>query len=252
MKVSFLLIILLLASTAAEAQRRGASAARPQRTTAVRAPEIGKNAVVIDETLSVLRDKPSLFGNAIQRMRRGRTVKIMSVAEADGVRFYRVSAPPTNSGWVQADAVFGSFRPDDEERLARLVQASRGFEQVEAATHFFQMYPASRFRPAILLLFGDILEDTAGRLTREATTRLDRREMAASAAPLHSYYLNYVGLDRYRRLGITFVFNSSTLLFHYDGHSWKEIVSKFAGSPEAEEAKKRLESLREKLDRKAK
>ena len=74
--------------------------------------------------------------------------------------------------------------------------------------------------------------------------------MAASGAPLHSYYLNYVSLDRYRRLGITFLFNPSTKLFHYDGASWRELVSKYPGTPEADEAQKRLDSLKEKMERK--
>src|SRR5690349_6680468 len=84
--------------------------------------EVGSSAVVVDETLSVLRAKPSLFADPIQRMRRGRNVKIIGVAEADGVRFYKVAAPPAGLGWVQSDAVFGAFRSNDEERLARLVQ----------------------------------------------------------------------------------------------------------------------------------
>ena len=125
----FALTILLISSAPASLaqQRRPLSKA----STSTRPKEIGSTAVVIDETLSVLRAKPSLFAEPIQRMRRGRRVVIQGVAEADGVRFYKVAAPPNNFGWVQSDAVFGSFRPNDEERLARLVQASDGFDQIE-------------------------------------------------------------------------------------------------------------------------
>jgi hypothetical protein len=56
-------------------------------------------------------------------------------------------------------------------------------------------------------------------------------------------------LDRYRRLGVTYLFNSSTRTYHYDGASWKEIVKKHPSSSEAVEAGKRLESLRVKMDR---
>jgi hypothetical protein len=181
-------------------------------------------------------------------MRRGREIRILGVTEADGVKFFKVAAPPRNYGWVQADAVFGKFRPADEERLARLVQASSGFEQIELAAFYFALYPGSQFRPSILLLFGDLCQETAGRLSREATNRLDRREMAASAAPLHSYYLNYVGLDRYRKLGITFKFNTATKTYYYDGGSWRELINKFASSPEAVEAQKRLDSIRMQTD----
>ena len=220
------------------------------KTASIQKPkEIGSTAVVMDETLSVLRVKPSLFADSVQRMRRGRKVQILGVTEADGVKFYRVSALPGNTGWVQADAVFGKFRADDDARLARLVQASNGFDQIELASSFFELYPQSQFRPALLLLYGDLLEETAAKLSKDAGSRLDRREMAASAAPMHSYYLNFVMLDRYRKLGILFLFNSVSRAFHYDGASWKEIVQKFPTSAESAEAQKRLDSLKEKMER---
>ncbi|CAN5181617.1 hypothetical protein BH20ACI2_BH20ACI2_03580 [soil metagenome] len=223
------------------------SALSKTRPAAVRFPEAGQRAVVIDETLSILRTRPSLYSESIQRMRRGRKVQIQAVAEADGVKFYRITAPPAASGWVQADAVFGKFRSNDEHRLAALVQALSGFEQIEVAVQFFEIYPDSKLRPSILLLFGDLLEEAAPRLSRDALSRLSRKEMAASGAPLHSYYLNFVSLDRYRRLGVRFLFNSGTRQYHYDGASWREITTKYPSSPEAAEAEKRLDALRVKL-----
>lgn len=230
--------------------KKAASAMRP-RPTATRSGEIGQTAAVIDETLSVLREKPSLYSPAIQRMRRGRRIQILGTAEADGVKFYRVTAPPSNFGWVQADAVFGKFRNGDEERLARLVQASSGFEQIEIAVEFFNMFPDSKLRPSILLLFGDLLEDAAVRLSKDAASRLKRSEMAATGAPLHSYFLNFVSLDRYRKLGITFLFDPAAKAFHYNGASWAEIVAKFPKSSEAAEAQKRLDTIKLKAERPA-
>jgi len=246
MKFALAAILVCLTACAVDAQTR-----RSARTAAPKSREIGQMAYVMDETLSVLRPKPSLFAVPIQRMRRGRVVRILGVAEADGVRFYRVAAIPTGSGWVQADAVFGKFREGDDARLARLVQSMSGFDQIETATEFFTLFPTSQFRSPILLLYGDLLEDAAAKLSRDATRQLSRAEMAASAAPLHSYYLNYVSLDRYRRIGITFVFNPATKQFHYDGASWKELVLKYKGSNEAAEAQKRLDSLKEKMARTA-
>lgn len=210
--------------------------------------EIGQTAVVIDDTLSVLREKPSLFADPIQRMHRGRRIQIMGVAEADGVKFYRVTAPPSNFGWVQADSVFGKFRAADEQRLAHLIQAANGFDQIEIAVEFFNLYPESKFRPSILLLFGDLLEEVSAKLSKDASSKLKRQEMAASAAPLHSYFLNFVSLDRYRKLGVSFFFNSATRQFHYDGASWHELVRKFTTAPESVEAKKRLDSLKVKME----
>ncbi len=229
----------------ADAQRRKTSTS--SRPPAVRSAEIGKSAMVLDENLSVLRDRPSLHANAVQRMRKGRIVKILGLTQADGVTFYRVAAPPSNVGWVQADAVFGSFRATDEERLARLVQAQDGFEQLETASHFLSIYPRSTWRPPILLLFGDLVELAAARLSKDADRQLKRPEMAASAAPMHSYYLNFNRLDRYRRLGVRFHFNTTTRHYHYNGTTWLEIVEKFPSSNEAIEAAKRLESMRANL-----
>lgn len=215
------------------------------------AKTMANTAVVIDETLAVLRTRPSLFAESVQRMRRGRKVQITGEKVADGVTFYRVSAiSPKITGWVQSEAVFGKFRRGDDERLARLIQASDGFDQLEIAVEFFEIYPESPLRPAILLLFGDLCEETAGELSRSAARRLDRREMAASGAPLHSFYLNFVSLDRYRKLGIVFFFNSNTKNYHYNGAVWEEIVKKYPNTNEAAEAQKRLDSLKEKLEKK--
>ena len=207
-------------------------------------------AIAIDETLSVLRVRPSLFATPIQRMRRGRRIQILGATEADGVKFFKVSVPPGSSGWIQSDALLWRHQAD-EQRLARLIQTAEGFEQVELASIFLDMYPSSNLRPSVLLLFGDLLEEAAVKLSRDAGSRLSRRSMVASGAPEYSYYLNFNMLDRYRRLGATFLFNASTKKFHYDGHSWREIVQKFRAAPERPEAQKRLDVLREKLERKA-
>ncbi len=249
-RIAFVLVLVALCHSVAAAQRQQ----RPRMRTAppavpAKPAEVGTPAIVLDETLAVLRVRPSLFAPAIHRMRRGRKVQILETTEADGVKFFRVSAPPSRGGWVQADAVFGQFRPEDEERLARYVQAMSGFGQIEAAIEFFKLYPTSRFRPSLLLLYGDLLEEVAVKLSRDANAKLSRREMAASGAPLHSYYLNFVSLDRYRKLGITFLLNSSSRQFHYDGASWKEIVAKFPSTPEAVEAQNRLATLKEKMAR---
>jgi len=243
--MSLALVLVCFISTEAQ-KRKPVPISKPP---AVKTREVGRPAIVIDETLSVLRIRPSLFADSIQRIRRGRRVQILGVSEADGVKFYKVSAPPVNFGWIQSDAVFGKFRISDEERLARLVQATDGFDQIELAAAFFEMYPTSRFRPPILLLFGDLIEDAATKLSRDAGSRLSRREMAASGAPLHSYYLNFNMLDRYRKLGVTFLFNSATRTFHYDGASWSEIIRKYPAAAEIAEAQKRLDSLRVKMEK---
>lgn len=251
MKTLIPTLSLILLTFSAGIQAQNQPSAPRGRVAAARSSEIGRTAVVIDETLSVLRERPSLLAKPVQRMRRGRTLQILKSTEADGVRFFKVAAPLAKVGWMQADAVVGKFRAADEERLAGLVQALDGFDQIEAAVEFFKLYPASKFRPSILLLFGDLLEEVAVKLSRDASHRLSRREMAASQAPMHSYYLNFNMLDRYRRLGVVFLFNPATRHFYYSGASWKEIVTKFPASAEAQEAKKRLDALKVKMEKTA-
>lgn len=244
--VFLLLLLLFFLNFNTEAQKRYVKP-KPRLVVQKSAANSGK-AIVIDERLAVLRNAPSLFAKPIQRMRRGRLVLISETKDADGVTFYRVVAVPNAQGWVQKEAVAGMFRSGDDERLARLVQSSDGFDQIERARIFLENFPDSPFRPSILLLFGDLMEEIALKLSAEAAKRLSRREMAATGAPLHSFYLNYSSLDRYQRLGIGFVFNSSTRLFHYNGASWQEIIRKSAATNEAREAQKRLETLKEKME----
>lgn len=250
MKRSFSLFVLLFVFFALsfniEAQKR-----RNVKNPAVSTKNAASNtAVVIDERLAILRVAPSLFAKSVQRMRRGRIVIISGSKQADGVTFYRVNALPNNAGWVQAEAVFGKFQRGDDERFARLIQATDDFDQIEEASIFLETFTNSPLRPAILLLLGDLTEEISLKLSNDATRKLNRREMAASGAPLHSFYLNYVSLDRYRKLGIDFLFNPEMKRFHYDGSSWREIVQKYPKSSEAAEARKRLDALTEKMAKK--
>jgi hypothetical protein len=248
----FTLLLLILSLTFNANAQKGRVTPKTIKKPAIAAQKMVENrnaAIVVDEKLAVLRAEPSLFARPIQRMRVGRVVSISGSKQADGVTFYRVSAPPNNYGWVQSESVIAKSKRGDDERLAKLVQSFDGFEQIECATLFLETFSASPLRPPILLLLGDLMEETALKISRDATRKLNRREMAASGAPLHSFYLNFVSLDRFRKLGIGFLFNSNTKLLHYDGAAWKEIVRKFPQSNEAAEAQKRLDALKQKLEK---
>jgi hypothetical protein len=247
-KRSVLILTLIFVATLPAFAQRRAPAKPPERpkNQPVRSSEIGQFAVVIDVSLSPLRMKPGLYSPVVHRVQRGRRVQIQGVEEADGLRFYKVAVPPSNFGFIQAEAVFAPFRAGDEERFARLVTAATGFDQLEMASEFFKMFPTSKFKPGMLLLFGDAIEEAAVKLSRDANSRLRRGEMAASGAPVYSYYLNFNMLDRYRKLGIAFLFNPTTRLYHYEGSSWKEIISRFPDSAEVEQARDRIAALNKK------
>ena len=209
-----------------------------------RAPEGGQRAIVVDERLAALRDAPELSANLLQRMSRGRMVAIRATRRsADGVTFYRVAVTKRTGGWIQSEAVVSLGRSRDDERLLRLIQSSDEFDLIVRARIFLDVFQKSPLRPTVLMLYGEAAEKAAVRLSREATRRLDEKEMAAGGAPVFSYFLNYSGLDRYRRQGIVFVFERATKRFHYDGASWREILRRYPRSPEAEAARKRLDAL---------
>jgi hypothetical protein len=207
-----------------------------------RPPAGGRMAVVVDERLAALRDAPDLSAGLLRRLGRGRLVAVTGAKESgDGVRFYRVAVTRRTAGWVQAEALVSAARAGDDERLLRLVRASSEFERVARARIFLDTFPRSPRRPAVLLLLGEAATEAASRLTREAGRRLDERELAATGAPLKSFFLNYRGLDRYRRQGVVFRFDAAAKQFRYDGWAWREILRRHPRSPEAAEARRKLE-----------
>ena len=86
------------------------------------------------------------------------------------------------------------------------------------------------------------LEET-GCLSHDAQRRFTKSELPINGAPEFSYYLNYNGLDRYNREGITFLFDRAAKTFSYDGGAWCEIIRRYPNSPEAAEARKRMEAV---------
>jgi hypothetical protein len=210
----------------------------------INAPPGGQRAVVVDERLAALRDEPDFSARLVQRMSRGRMVAILGMRRApSGVTFYRVAVTRRTRGWLQSEAVVSPTRAGDDERLLRLIRGSEDFDRIVRARIFLDLFARSPLRPAVLMLYAEAAEAAASRLSREAGRRLDEREMAAGGAPRFSYFLNYNGLDRYNRQGISFVYDRAAKQFHYDGESWRELVRRYPRSPEAVEARKRLDSL---------
>lgn len=231
---SFTIIFLLLAfnSQASGQQRRNAP------------PVGGQRAVIVDERLAALREAPELSARLLQRMSRGRKVSITgSRRSPDDITFYRVVLTKRTGGWVQSEAVVTPSRKDDDERLLRLIRGSEDFDRLARANIFLDLFPKSSLRPVVLMLYAETAEEAASRLSHDASRRLDAHEMQAGGAPDYSYFLNYSGLDRYNRQGVSFVFDRADKRFHYDGAAWREIVRRYPNSPEAEAARKRLDAL---------
>lgn len=215
-----------------------------------RAPAGGRVAVVIDERLSALRTAPEFSGILLRRLGRGALVAIRGEKRSrDGAVFYRVGINSRTSGWIQREALVSPSRSGDDVRLLRLIKGSEEFDRVARARIFLDTFTGSQFRPEVLMIYAHAAEEIAGRLTRNASRRLDDGEMAAGGAPLFTYFLNYNGLDRYNRQGITFGFDAREKRFRYDGEAWEELVRRYPRSPEAAEARKKLETLRSQMSR---
>jgi hypothetical protein len=209
-----------------------------------RVPPGGNIAVVGDERLAALRAAPSLSARLIRRLGRGRLVSVRAARRnQEGVMFSHVVVTRRTSGWVQSEALISAGRSGDDQRLAHLIGGIDEFDRIARARIFLDTFPRSSLRPKVLLALGDASEEAAAQLSREAKRRFERRDVPTDAAPEFSYYLNYAGLDRYNRQGVTFTFDQRTRQFHYDGAAWREIIQRHRNSPEAAEAKKRLASL---------
>jgi hypothetical protein len=209
-----------------------------------RVPPGGNVAIVADERLAALRTAPNPSARLLRRLSRGRLVSIRGSSRSrEGLLFFHVAVTRRTTGWLQSEALVSAGHQGDDRRLAHLISGADEFDRVARARVFLDTFPRSPLRPKVLLLLGDAAEEAAARLSREAERRFERREIPTDGAPEFSYFLNYSGLDRYNRQGVTFVFDRAAKHFHYDGAAWREIVQRYASNPEAVEARKRMEKL---------
>lgn len=209
-----------------------------------RRPPGGRLAIVVDERLSALRTTPEFSGRLLRRIGRGGLVAIRGEKRnRDGVVFYRVNVTSRTNGWVQRDAIACVWCSGDDARLLRLIKGSEDFDRIARARIFLVNFKLSALRPEVLMIFAEAAEDAASHLSHDASRRLNEKEMNAGGAPVFSYFLNFNGLDRYNRQGITFIFDPREKRFRYDGKSWQEIVHRYPRSPEAVEARKRLAAI---------
>jgi hypothetical protein len=180
----------------------------------------------------------------VRRIGRGGLVAIRGEKRnREGIVFYKVNVTSRTSGWIQRDALVSPSRAGDDAKLLRLIKGSDDFDRIVRARIFLDNFRLSEFRPEVLMIYAQAAEDSASRLSHDASRRLDEREMAAGGAPMFTYFLNFNGLDRYNRQGITFVFDAREKKFRYDGESWQEIVHRYPQSPQAAEARKRLAAV---------
>lgn len=204
-------------------------------------PAGGRIAVVVDERLSALRSTPSLTGDLVRRLGRGRLVAIRSVkTNSDGLTFFFVNVTTRTRGWIQRESVVAASRAGDDQRLFKLIQTSQGFDRISRARIFLDHFRRSPLRPTVLLLIGDTAEQLALKLSQSTSRKLNADSFQA---PEFSYYLNHPSLDRYNRQNIHFVFDPIAKRLYYDGAAYRLLLRHHPHSPEATLARERLAAL---------
>jgi len=176
----------------------------------------------------------------VRRLGRGRLVAIKGVRiSRDGIVFYSVNVTTRTKGWIQREAVVSPSRVGDDERLVSLIKVPTDFDRIVRARIFLDHFPRSSFRPEVLMLLGNAASSAAVKLSSDA----ERGLRGNSVGPLAGYFLNYTGLDRYNRQGVTFYFDKQSRQLLYDGSAWHEIIRRYPRAPQAVEAQKRLTSI---------
>ncbi|MCI0336074.1 MAG: SH3 domain-containing protein [Acidobacteria bacterium] len=200
----------------------------------------GQHAIVFDEGLSALRKQPDLKAALVQRLRRGRVVGILGdVRNKSGARFLKVAISRNTQGWVLADAVVRPGRIADAERLMMLIGETRDdFTKVKLARLCADEFRATKFAPRALLILGEAAERAAERLTRDAKRRIGDEESSGGLERRY-YFLNYVGLDRYNRLGVTFDYDETEDRISYDGSAYRELLRRYPRSAEVKIVRER-------------
>ncbi|MBO0720668.1 MAG: hypothetical protein J2P41_07595 [Blastocatellia bacterium] len=193
----------------------------------------GKRAIVFDERISALRERPDLKAPLRQRLRRGRVVGVLGPVKTDaGARFLKVAVSRNTQGWVLAEAVARSGVLADGQRLMGLLEETKDdFTKMKLARLCVDEYPKTKYAPRALLILGEAAENAAARLTRDAQRRIG----AGGESKRRFYFLNYQGLDRYNRMGVTFDYDEGEDRLIYDGKAYRELLRRY---PRSEEAKK--------------
>src|SRR5262245_33042015 len=209
----------------------------------------GQRAVVFDERLSALRDRPDIKAPLKQRLRRGRRVGILgSGAAKDGAKFFRVAVSRNTRGWVLADSVIRPGNAADAERLMRLIEDTKDeFAKARLARLCADEFRATNFAPKALMILGEAAEGEATKLSRDAKRRVGDGDSEAGAdtgpnarLARRDFMLNYAGLDRYNRIGVTFDYDETSDRIVYDSAAYRELLRRYPRSAEAQAAREKL------------
>lgn len=205
-------------------------------------------AFIVDDRLSALRQGADMKSQVLHRLRVGRRVFIIESKSpaSDRPKFYRVAVTRRTRGWLHESALVIPGRPAEDRRLIKLITDARdGLDRIALCRLFLEQFGRSALVPRALLAMAEEASHASAGLSQNARKRL--KDIDEHSDNLRYYYLSDTGLDRYSRLGIAFDFKPSTAEYVYDGKAYREIVRRFPHSPEAEQARKQLDSAGQRL-----
>lgn len=207
----------------------------------------GQRAIVVDERLSALRTQPDVKAPLAQRLRRGRIIGILAAKKSkDGEQFLRVSVTRNTRGWVLAEAIVKSGNSAEAERLLKLVEETDDdFIKARLAKLCADEFRSTQTAPTCLLKLAEAAERAAERLTRDAKRRVGNEEPSAGLSK-RDYFLNFAGLDRYNRIGVTFDYDKAAERIVYDGAAYRELLRRHSKSAEVQAAREQIEKLEKK------
>jgi hypothetical protein len=197
--------------------------------------------VIFDERFSALRTRPDVKAPLEQRLRRGRIVGILGAARSnDGSRFLRVAISSRTEGWILAAAVVRPGKIVDGAKLMQMIEeTSDDFTRARLARLCADEFNSTRLAPRALMMLGAAAERAAERLTREAKRRMTG-EGPEDLPNRRLYFLNFAGLDRYNRIGVTFDYDPDEDRIVYDNGAYRQLLRRYPRSPEAVTASERL------------
>jgi hypothetical protein len=166
------------------------------------------------------------------------------------VKFFRVAVSRNTGGWVLADAVIRPGVAADAERLMMLIgETEDDFTKARLARLCAGEFRSTNFAPKALMILGETAEGAAERLSRDAKRRVGDDDSGAgpnAGLTKRDFMLNYAGLDRYNRIGVTFDYDATSDRIVYDGAAYRELLRRYPRSPEAQAAQAKVANFEKK------
>lgn len=198
----------------------------------------GQRAVVIDERVAALRERPDVKAPIRQRLRRGRILGVLKT----GSQYQFVQITRRTRGWILSEAIVRSGNAEDAARLLELAQATEDlFTRARLARICADEFRNAPAASRALLLLAQAAEAAGPRLTREAHRQNGSPgRKPDEARQWRELRLSHPSLDRWNRIGITFDYDAEADSIVYDGAAYQELLRKYPRSEEAQTVQARL------------